>query len=84
MASIVRRSSSLGSGCLLQTLGLVSFVLALATLATIIGPIVFGMLGIALCSWGQSSSRWFECSSCGTKLTNNRLEVCPGCRQPLG
>lgn len=83
MPSVVRRSSSIGSGCLLQMLGLGSFVVALVTLGTIIGPIVFGLLGIALCSWGYSSSRWLECSGCGSRLSRKGLETCPGCRQPL-
>lgn len=81
MPSIVRRSSSAGSGCLMQTLGLVSFVVALITLPTIIGPIVFGLAGIALIGYGHSASRWLECDSCGSRVARKGLTVCPGCRQ---
>lgn len=81
MPSIVRRSSSAGSGCLLQFLGLVSFGAALITLPTLFGPLVFGPLGLVLIYLGYSASRWLECDSCGTRLARKGLEVCPGCRQ---
>ena len=48
MAKIKKRSSMGGVGCLLQGLGVVSVILALVTLPTIVGPLVFGLLGIWL------------------------------------
>lgn len=83
MATKVRKSSSLGAGCLLQFLGLVCFVVALLTLATIIGPVIFGIAGIALISLGSSMARWWACSDCGTKLADKSVKVCPGCRSQL-
>lgn len=67
----------------MQTLGLVSFVAALLTLPTIIGPIVFGLLGFALLAYGYNSSRWLECSDCGTRLSRKGLKSCPSCRAVL-
>jgi len=79
-SKIVRVSSFAGAGCALQALGLVSLILAVATLFTVIGPIVFGFFGIWLFIYGRRKSIWLECSNCGGKLANNRIKICPYCK----
>ncbi len=54
MAQKVRRRSMAGAGCFLQGLGLVSLIVAVVTLATIVGPVVFGVLGICLLITGSN------------------------------
>lgn len=83
MARIVRRSSLMGLGCLMQFLGLVSLGAALLTLATIIGPIVFGVLGLWLIFAGSGKATWRECSDCGTRLAHRKVKVCPACKATL-
>ncbi len=80
MPKIKKRTSMAGAGCFLQGLGLVSLIVAAVTFATIIGPIVFGILGLWLLVFGSQKSQWFECSDCGTKLANKKLRVCPNCK----
>ncbi len=79
MPKIRTRSSMAGAGCVIQGLGLLSLLVALATFATIVGPIVFGILGLWLLVLGSQKSQWFECSDCGTKLANKKLTICPSC-----
>jgi hypothetical protein len=79
MAKIKRRTSMGGVGCLLQGLGLVSFVGAVMTIPTVIGPIVFGVLGVWLLFYGSAKSQWLECSDCGSKVRSKRLRLCPDC-----
>ena len=79
MATIQKKSSMAGGGCLLQGLGIVSFVAAAATFFTIIGPIIFGLLGLWLIWYGSKKAQWFECSDCGTKLSGKKVIVCPYC-----
>lgn len=83
MATAQKHSSMAGTGCLLQTLGLLSLLGAVLTLATIIGPIVLGPLGVWLIFFGSSKSRWWECSQCGTRLSHRKVQVCPNCRASL-
>jgi len=78
-ARIKRRSSFLGGGCALQGLGLVSLVLAAVTFLTVIGPIVFGVLGLWLLAYGSAKSTWLDCSACGGKVSNSRVKTCPHC-----
>jgi len=68
IAKIKRRSSMAGSGCLLQFLGLSSLIAGLATIMTIIGPIILWPLGIWLVFYGSRKASWYECSDCGTRL----------------
>lgn len=83
-ASVKKRTSFAGVGCLLQGLGLVSLVLGIATFATVLGPIVFFLLGLWLIVAGSRRSQWWECSACGTRLARKKVEVCPNCRSRFG
>ena len=78
-ANIKRKSSFAGGGCALQGLGFISLILAAATFFTVVGPFLFGGLGIWLLVYGSKKSAWFECSACGGKLSNGRVKVCPHC-----
>jgi hypothetical protein len=78
-ATIRSASSFAGGGCALQGLGLVCFVLAILTIMTIIGPIIFGILGLWLLIYGGRKASWCECSACGGKLSHARVSVCPYC-----
>jgi hypothetical protein len=68
-----------GSGCLLQFLGLSSLIAGLATIMTIIGPIILWPLGIWLVFYGSRKASWYECSDCGTRLSGKNLKICPNC-----
>jgi len=78
-ASIKKGSSFAGGGCALQALGLISLVLAIATVFTVLGPIFFGGLGIWLLVYGSKKSNWLECSACGGRLASYSVKVCPHC-----
>src|SRR5438552_273330 len=78
-ASIKRKSSLVGIGCLLQGLGAICFVLAVATIKTAIGPVIFGILGLWLLFYGSRKATWLECSLCGGKLSHRRVSLCPHC-----
>ena len=78
-ASIKRKSSLAGVGCLLQGLGAVCLVLAVATIKTAIGPVIFGILGLWLLFYGSRKATWLECSLCGGKLSHRRVSICPHC-----
>ena len=69
-----------GVGCFLQGLGLVSIVAAVIAIPTVIGPIVFGLLGLWLLFYGSAKSQWLECSDCGTKVRSKKLRLCPNCK----
>lgn len=79
MATIKKRTSMAGTGCLLQGLGLASLVVAALTVFSVIGPVFFGLLGIWLIIYGSQKAQWWECSDCGTRLTRRNLVVCPNC-----
>jgi hypothetical protein len=57
-----------------------SFVLVAVTFATVVGPIVFGLLGLWLVLCGSRAAQWYECSDCGTKLANKHVHLCPSCK----
>ena len=78
-AKIASRSSMAGAGCLLQGLGIASIILAVFTFATIVGPVILIPLGLWLLIYGGRKASWLECSACGTRLSNRRLQVCPSC-----
>jgi DNA-directed RNA polymerase subunit RPC12/RpoP len=79
-ASIKKRSSTFGGGCLIQLVGVVCLLLAVVTAPTIIGLVIFGVLGVALLIYGSGLANWFECSACGSKISNMKVSVCPSCR----
>lgn len=83
MAKKRKRTSMAGAGCFMQGLGLTSLVAAVVTIATVVGPIVFGILGVWLLIAGSSRSQWWECAACGTKLAGRQVTICPGCQSPL-
>lgn len=78
--TIKRVSSFAGAGCGFQALGLISLILAVVTFFTIVGPVVFGVLGLWLLAYGSRKSTWFECSNCGGKVSNKRIRMCPHCK----
>jgi hypothetical protein len=59
--------------------GLVCLVLAVVTIMTIIGPIIFGILGLWLLLYGGRQASWVECSACGGRLSHTRVSLCPHC-----
>jgi hypothetical protein len=77
--TITRRTSTFGFGCFLQGLGILALIAAIATVLTVIGPIVFGLLGLWLIFYGAAISEWYECSDCGTRLSHSALKICPNC-----
>ena len=79
-ATVRKRSSFVGGGCALQGLGLISLVLAAVTFMTIIGPIIFGILGLWLLIYGGRQASWVECSACGGNLSHTRVSLCPHCQ----
>ena len=79
-ATVKKRSSFVGGGCALQGLGLVSLILAVVTFMTIIGPIIFGILGLWLLIYGGRQASWAECSACGGRLSHTRVSLCPHCQ----
>jgi hypothetical protein len=78
-ARIKQVHSTAGGGCGLQGLGVVSIILAVVTFYTVIGFIVFGILGLWLLLYGSRKARWFECSNCGGKIVNKRIKICFYC-----
>lgn len=76
----VKKSSTLGTGCLLQFLGLMCFPVAFFTVFTVIGPFIFAPLGLWMIFKGGRLAYWVECSDCGTRLISKKVKVCPGCR----
>jgi len=78
-ASIKKASSIAGVGCAIQGLGLVCVVLAIVTIKTVVGPVIFGVLGLWLLFYGGRKASWLECSACGGKLSHRRVSLCPHC-----
>jgi GYF domain 2 len=78
-ASIRKGSSFVGGGCAVQGLGLVCLILAAVTFPTVIGPIIFGIAGLWLLIYGGRQAQWFECSTCGGRLSHRRVKLCPHC-----
>lgn len=79
MGRVVKKSSFAGGGCALQALGLLCLIVAAATFLTVIGPVVFGLLGLWLLHYGGKKASWYECSNCGGRIANNRVAICPHC-----
>jgi DNA-directed RNA polymerase subunit RPC12/RpoP len=79
-ASIKSASNVAGIGCLLQGLGVVCFLLAVVTIKTAIGPVIFGILGLWLLFYGYRKATWLESSACGGKLSHRHVTVCPHCK----
>lgn len=82
-AKPIKKSSFAGTGCLMQFLGFASCAVGIVTLPTVIGPLIFGPLGLWLLVAGGRSAIWYECSECGSRLARKRVKVCPGCRSPF-
>jgi hypothetical protein len=78
-ADRLARSDSLGSGCLVQLIGVGCVILGLFSLPTVIGPFILIPLGLWLLMKGQRSARWYECSACGGRLINRKGKKCPHC-----
>jgi len=79
-ATIVKKSSSFGMGCMLQLLGLACIIAGIVSFATVIGPIILIPLGLVIDYYGGKSARWFECGNCGMKLPHKRVRICPACK----
>jgi hypothetical protein len=69
-----------GGGCLIQGLALLCFIAAIGTFMSIIGPIIFGLLGVVLFHYGSKKASWLECSACGGRISNTAVSVCPHCQ----
>lgn len=78
-ARIIKRGSVAGGGCAIQGIGAICLILALVTITTIIGPLIFGPVGLWLLFYGSSKASWSECSACGTKLAHDSVTTCPSC-----
>lgn len=83
VAKINKKSGTTGNGCAFQFFGVTSILLAYVTVFSIIGPFIFMPLGVWLIYQGFKRKRWFECSECGTHLSNNKVRLCPGCKISL-
>jgi uncharacterized paraquat-inducible protein A len=86
--SVIKESSMVGVGCLLQGLGAVCLLVAGITFKSGFGPIIFGILGVWLLIYGsliyaKLKASWLECSACGGKLSHARLSVCPHCNASI-
>lgn len=81
-ATIERRSSFAGTGCLIQGVGLVGGILLVVfvpLLGWVLGPIV-----IISTLWAGSRRAYsFECSNCHNPVTSNRVTECPTCHAAL-
>jgi DNA-directed RNA polymerase subunit RPC12/RpoP len=82
--AVIKESSVVGIGCLLQGLGAVCLLVAGITFKSGFGPIIFGILGVWLLIYGsliyaKLKASWLECSACGGKLSHGRVSVCPHC-----
>jgi hypothetical protein len=77
MARIERRKNT---GCLVQGVGVLSLVIAVATFWTVIGMIGFGLVGVWLILYGGMRLKWYACSECGTRLAHKKVKICPHCR----
>ena len=82
MPSIIKKTSSFGDGCLFQVLGMFLLVVALVTYRTGFGPYLFGGLAFFAFVYGIKRARWYECSSCNTRI-GKRSKVCPSCNGVL-
>jgi hypothetical protein len=68
-AYIERKGEFIGSGCLLQAIGLcVIWFFPIGT-----------FIGLALLIGGSVASRKWICSECGTILSSRRVKLCPAC-----
>jgi hypothetical protein len=76
----VHRSSFAGGGCAIQGLGFVCLFAALASIFTVIGPIILFPLGLWLLIYGGKHASWFECPECGGKLPHGQVRTCQHCR----
>jgi hypothetical protein len=67
--AIQTKSESLGTGCLVQLIGLLLCF-------TCYGAII----GVPLLIWGHFASYYPVCSECGMKLTSRKVKLCPACK----
>lgn len=78
-AVIQRRSSFVGTGCLVQALGLIGGA-ALFWMVPVVGWVLGPLLGLALLIAGGRMAVQLECSNCHNPIANNRVRLCPACR----
>lgn len=81
MAECVRKSEFIGTGCLVQALGLIAPVAGLAVSET--GLLAGLLLMVVLLAAGSRMSIKYICSACGNRLMEKHAMMCPSCRQPL-
>jgi hypothetical protein len=76
----------MGTGCLVQGLGLVGGPVIGAVLAPhlgIFGWVIGGGLAIALLIQGSGMAKYCLCGSCHNRLTSHKVTVCPACHAQL-
>ena len=70
MASITKKSQFIGTGCLIQILGLLLlFVFPIGTI-----------IGILLLITGSRLKVKLVCSECGNKIDGKEVKLCPTCK----
>ena len=79
MATIKKESSLFGTGCFMQFIAIVCFILGFVYFLSIIVPIILWPIGFWLLFAGSRKAVWYECSDCGTKLSGKKLKICPNC-----
>lgn len=77
-AKVRRRSILLGSGCLVQGVGLLvggALIIAVPVVGWVLGPIV--ILGLLLV--GSNMATVYECGNCRNPVASRRVKLCPTC-----
>lgn len=73
MAKITSKIEFAGAGCIVQGVGLLLlFWWPFGTIA-----------GIALMIYGSIISKKYKCGSCGNRLDDQYVKICPTCRDTL-
>lgn len=78
----IKKTEFVGKGCFLQGLGLLLPFIGWAFLG-VVGAVVGAFAGVALLlSGGRQSFSW-RCSECGNPLADDKVRICPVCRNAL-
>jgi hypothetical protein len=77
-AHVKVQSSFIGSGCLIQGIGLMLFLGSFLMFP--IGPFFGILVLIGFFIWGSINSRKLLCSECGNPIDNKKVKLCPACK----
>lgn len=77
-ARIQQRGSFVGTGCLVQALGLILGV-TLTAVIPLIGWLIGLVVAVGMLISGGRMAIKYECSNCHNPIASKRVKLCPAC-----